>query len=134
MQLSVIEAARNLAGIKDASTSEFGPTKQPLVGLMEEWTKGNEKVVRDETTDKGGTMRLGAYPARLKEGSRVAEIYGSLDISERHRHRYEVNASYIAKLEKAACHSRACRRTASCRKSSSCQTTPGSSACSSTRN
>ena len=101
MQLSVIEAARDLAGIKDASTSEFGPTKQPLVGLMEEWTKGNEKVVRDETTDKGGTMRLGAYPARLKEGSKVAEIYGSLDISERHRHRYEVNASYIPKLEKA---------------------------------
>jgi CTP synthase len=101
MQLAVIEAARHLAGIKDASTSEFGPTKSPLVGLMEEWTKGNEKVVRDETTDKGGTMRLGAYPARLKAGSRVAEIYGSLDISERHRHRYEVNASYIAKLEKA---------------------------------
>ncbi|MBU2606321.1 MAG: CTP synthase [Alphaproteobacteria bacterium] len=101
MQLAVIEAARDLAGIKDASTSEFGPTKSPLVGLMEEWTKGNEKVVRDETTDKGGTMRLGAYPARLKAGSRVAEIYGSLDISERHRHRYEVNASYIAKLEKA---------------------------------
>ncbi|MFT5775769.1 CTP synthase [Hyphomonas sp.] len=101
MQLAVIEAARNLAGIKDASTSEFGPTKSPLVGLMEEWTKGNEKVVRDETTDKGGTMRLGAYPARLKAGSKVAEIYGSLDISERHRHRYEVNASYIAKLEKA---------------------------------
>tara|TARA_R110002073_G_scaffold61434_4_gene154516 strand:+ start:461 stop:2095 length:1635 start_codon:yes stop_codon:yes gene_type:complete len=101
MQLSVIEAARDLAGIKDASTSEFGPTKQPLVGLMEEWTRGNEKVVRDETTDKGGTMRLGAYPARLKEGSKVAEIYGSLDISERHRHRYEVNASYIPKLEKA---------------------------------
>ena len=68
---------------------------------MEEWTRGNEKVVRDETTDKGGTMRLGAYPARLKEGSKVAEIYGSLDISERHRHRYEVNASYIPKLEKA---------------------------------
>src|SRR5690606_809662 len=85
MQLSVIEAARELAGIKNASTSEFGPTKAPVVGLMEEWTKGNEKVVRDETTDKGGTMRLGAYPARLKEGSKVAEIYGSLDISERHR-------------------------------------------------
>ena len=100
MQLSVVEAARNLAGIADASTSEFGPTKSPLVGLMEEWTRGNEKVVRDEHTDKGGTMRLGAYPARLKEGSRVAGIYGTNDISERHRHRYEVNASYIAKLEK----------------------------------
>jgi CTP synthase len=101
MQLSVVEAARNMAGIKDASTSEFGPTKSPLVGLMEEWTKGNEKVVRDEHTDKGGTMRLGAYPARLKEGSKVAEIYGALDISERHRHRYEVNATYIRQLEKA---------------------------------
>ena len=101
MQLSVVEAARHLAGIEDASTSEFGPTKSPLVGLMEEWTKGNERVVRDENTDKGGTMRLGAYPARLKEGSKVAEIYGSLDISERHRHRYEVNAGYIKQLEKA---------------------------------
>jgi CTP synthase len=101
MQLSVVEAARNLAGIRDASTSEFGPTRSPLVGLMEEWTRGNETVVRDEHTDKGGTMRLGAYPARLKDGSKVAEIYGALDISERHRHRYEVNATYIRQLEKA---------------------------------
>ena len=99
MQLSVIEAAKNLAGIKDAATTEFGPTKQPIVGLMGEWTKGNEKVTRTEDTDLGGTMRLGAYPAILKEGSRVAEIYGSNDISERHRHRYEVNADYIERLE-----------------------------------
>ena len=101
MQLSVVEAARSLAGITDASTSEFGPTSEPVVGLMEEWTKGNEKVTRDATTDLGGTMRLGAYPARLKEGSLVAEVYGSLEISERHRHRYEVNAAYIPRLEKA---------------------------------
>jgi CTP synthase len=67
---------------------------------MSEWTKGNEKVTRDETTDMGGTMRLGAYPAVLKAGSKVAEIYGKREISERHRHRYEVNADYIARLEK----------------------------------
>jgi len=101
MQLAVVEAARNLAGIDMASTSEFGPTDEPIVGLMEEWTKGNETVTRSQETDKGGTMRLGAYPARLKQGSRVAEIYGTLDISERHRHRYEVNAGYIERLEKA---------------------------------
>ncbi len=101
MQLSVVEAAKNLAGISNASTSEFGPTDAPLVGLMSEWTKGNQKVTRDQDTDMGGTMRLGAYPARLKEGSKVAEVYGTLDISERHRHRYEVNAEYIPKLEKA---------------------------------
>ena len=100
MQLSVVEAARTLAGLKDASTSEFGPTDEPLVGLMGEWTKGNEKVTRDVNTDKGGTMRLGAYPAILKEGSLVSQIYGSTEISERHRHRYEVNAGYIDQLEK----------------------------------
>ncbi|MDJ0920839.1 MAG: CTP synthase [Henriciella sp.] len=99
MQLSVVEAAKNLAGIKDAGTTEFGPTPEPIVGLMSEWTKGNEKVTRDETTDMGGTMRLGAYPARLKEGSLVASIYGRLDVSERHRHRYEVNSAYIDRLE-----------------------------------
>lgn len=99
MQLSVVEAARNLAGIKEAATSEFGPTDEPIVGLMSEWTRGNEKVTRDSSTDMGGTMRLGAYPAQLKAGSRVAEIYGSTQISERHRHRYEVNAEYIERLE-----------------------------------
>ena len=101
MQMSVIEVARNLAGLQDANTTENDRrTRNPLVGLMEEWTKGNEKVTRDENTDKGGTMRLGAYPARLRTGSRVAEVYGSTEISERHRHRYEVNASYIPELEK----------------------------------
>lgn len=100
MQLAVVEAARNLAGLKDASTSEFGPTDEPLVGLMGEWTKGNTKVKRSASTDKGGTMRLGAYPALLTKGSKVAEIYGTLEISERHRHRYEVNAGYVKQLEK----------------------------------
>jgi len=99
MQLAVVEAAVNLADIKDAATTEFGPTSEPIVGLMSEWTKDNQKVQRDETTDMGGTMRLGAYPARLREGSKVAEVYGTLDISERHRHRYEVNTDYIARLE-----------------------------------
>ncbi|MEL7130003.1 MAG: CTP synthase [Pseudomonadota bacterium] len=100
MQLSVVEAARTLAGLDGASTTEFGPTDTPLVGLMEEWTRGNEKEVRTVNTDKGGTMRLGAYPAVLKEGSRVATIYGTVEISERHRHRYEVNVEYLEALEK----------------------------------
>ena len=101
MQLSVVEAARALAGIEGASTTEFGPTDDPLVGLMEQWTKGNEKEVRTANTDKGGTMRLGAYPAILKPDSLVAEIYGTTEISERHRHRYEVNVGYREALEKA---------------------------------
>lgn len=99
MQLSVVEAARTLAGLEEASTSEFGPTDEPLVGLMGEWTQGNTKIVRDANTDKGGTMRLGAYPAILREGSLVSQIYGATEISERHRHRYEVNAGYIPRLE-----------------------------------
>lgn len=101
MQLSVVEAARHIAGLKGASTTEFGPAAEPVVGLIEEWTKGNEKIVRDENTDKGGTMRLGAYPAILKKGSKVAQIYGSTEISERHRHRYEVNRDYLERMEVA---------------------------------
>ncbi|GGB59592.1 MULTISPECIES: CTP synthase [Henriciella] len=101
MQLSVIEAARHMAGFEKASTTEFGATDEPVVGLIEEWTKGNEKIQRDENTDKGGTMRLGAYPALLKKGSKIAEIYGTTEISERHRHRYEVNRGYVDAMEKA---------------------------------
>ena len=101
MQMAVVEAARNLADIKDASSSEFGAKGTHIVGLMTEWTKGNEKVERDEATDLGGTMRLGAYPARLTKGSLVAKEYGTEDISERHRHRYEVNIDYREKLEEA---------------------------------
>ncbi len=104
MQLSVIEAARSLAGIDLASTTEFGEADEPVVALMEEWTRGNVKVVRTAKTDKGGTMRLGAYPARLTQASKVAEIYGQREISERHRHRYEVNIEYLEALEAAGVH------------------------------
>ncbi|MBB2163324.1 CTP synthase [Gluconacetobacter sp. 1b LMG 1731] len=99
MQMAVIECARNLAGLPDASSTEFGPTDEPLVGLMTEWARGNELLRRREGGELGGTMRLGAYPAKLAEGSRVAEIYGRTDIRERHRHRYEVNVHYREKLE-----------------------------------
>ena len=101
MQLSVVEAARHLADIKNASTTEFGPTDEPVVGLIEEWTKGNQKITRDENTDKGGTMRLGAYPCHLEQGSLVHKVYNADDISERHRHRYEVNNAYRDELAEA---------------------------------
>ena len=101
MQMAVIEAARNLAGIEKANSTEFGPTAEPVVGLMTEWLKGNELEKRHAAGDLGGTMRLGAYPAMLTRGSRVAEIYGATEISERHRHRYEVNENYIKALESA---------------------------------
>ncbi|MHB1204194.1 MAG: CTP synthase [Rhodospirillaceae bacterium] len=100
MQMAVIEAARDIAGISKASSTEFGPTPDPVVGLMTEWVKGNEVQKRTSETDKGGTMRLGAYPCALKPGSRVAEIYGAPSITERHRHRYEVNITYKSQLEK----------------------------------
>jgi CTP synthase len=100
MQMACIEAARNTAGIKNANSTEFGPTKEPIVGLMTEWTKDNERLVRGADSDLGGTMRLGAYPAQLTRGSRVADIYGATRISERHRHRYEVNMNYRKVLEK----------------------------------
>src|SRR6187402_2716509 len=99
MQMAVIEAARNLCGIEDANSTEFGQTANPLVGLMTEWMKGNELQKRGANGDLGGTMRLGAYPAVLNRGSKVAEIYGSTEISERHRHRYEVNTAYKGRLE-----------------------------------
>ncbi len=99
MQMACIEAARSLAGIEDASSTEFGPTKEPVVGLMTEWLKGNMLEKRQAAGNLGGTMRLGAYDARLKEDSKIAEIYGSGDISERHRHRYEVNIDYKERLE-----------------------------------
>ncbi|HEX5778492.1 MAG TPA: CTP synthase [Xanthobacteraceae bacterium] len=99
MQMAVIEAARNLAGVKDANSTEFGACKEPIVGLLTEWLKGNELQRREKGGNLGGTMRLGAYPAHIQKGSRVADIYGSTDISERHRHRYEVNTAYRERLE-----------------------------------
>jgi CTP synthase len=100
MQMAVIEAARNLCGIEEANSTEFGATPEPVVGLMTEWMKGNELQIRARGGDLGGTMRLGAYPALLQRGSRVSQIYdGATEISERHRHRYEVNTGYTGRLE-----------------------------------
>ena len=101
MQMAVIEAARNLAGMPNAGSSEFQRNHDPVIGLMTEWTRGNEVERREVKGDLGGTMRLGAYPAHLREGSRAAEIYGGREISERHRHRYEVNINLKRKLEEA---------------------------------
>jgi CTP synthase len=102
MQMAVIEAARNQAGIADASSTEFGPCAEPIVGLLTEWQRGNQIETRREGGDLGGTMRLGAYPARLAEGSLVHSVYGGApEIRERHRHRYEVNIAYRDRLEAA---------------------------------
>ena len=99
MQMAIIEAARNLCGIEDANSTEFGSTPHPVVGLMTEWMKGNELQIRGANGALGGTMRLGAYPAVLKRGSQSSKIYGATEISERHRHRYEVNTFYKDRLE-----------------------------------
>jgi CTP synthase len=99
MQMAVIEATRSLAGVSQANSSEFGPTMEPVVGLMTEWLRGNELEQRRAEGDLGGTMRLGAYRADLAEGSKIAAIYGKSEISERHRHRYEVNTAYRERLE-----------------------------------
>ena len=104
MQMAVIEAARNVAGVSTAGSEEFdheagGKRLEPVVYHLKEWVQGNEKVQRKVSDDKGGTMRLGAYDAVLKEGSRVAQIYGGTNIDERHRHRYEVDTHYRDKLE-----------------------------------
>jgi CTP synthase len=101
MQMATVEAARNLCGIAGASSTEFGETKEPVVGLMTEWMKGNELEQRRQGGDLGGTMRLGAYTAHLGGGTHIARIYGSSEISERHRHRYEVNTRYRERLEAA---------------------------------
>jgi CTP synthase len=101
MQMAVIEALRNVGGVPCASSTEFGDTTEPVVGLMTEWLRGNEREMRGLTDDKGGTMRLGAYEAVLAPGSRVARIYGTQTISERHRHRFEVNIGYRAAFEAA---------------------------------
>jgi len=100
MQMAVIEAARNLAGMPDATSTEFGPSGTAVVGLLTEWTRGNQTERRADSDDKGGTMRLGAYPAVLGEGTLARSIYGGAEtIYERHRHRYEVNVNFRAQLE-----------------------------------
>ena len=100
LHMAVIESARNQAGLEGAGTTEIGQPKHPVIGLMTEWVKGNQTEKRGAETDLGGTMRLGAYPATLSPGSKVAEVYGATQISERHRHRYEVNVEYAKMLEK----------------------------------
>ena len=100
MQMAVVEAARNLAGIPEAGSTEFGPCAAPVVGLMTEWMRGNRVELREAGGDLGGTMRLGAYECVLRKKSRLHEIYKAGRISERHRHRYEVNNNYIGILER----------------------------------
>ncbi len=105
MQMAVIECARNLAGLTDASSSEFGPCATPIVGLLTEWSRGNQIEKRSEEGDLGGSMRLGAYPAVLGEGTLVRGVYGdAARILERHRHRYEVNIAYRELLESKGLH------------------------------
>jgi CTP synthase len=99
MQMACVEAARNLAGIPEASSTEFGPTSEAVVGMITEWMSAEGLQQRAAGGDLGGTMRLGAYEARLAGNSHVSAIYGDTSISERHRHRYEVNTAYRERLE-----------------------------------
>ena len=100
MQMACIEAARNTANISSASSTEFGETAEPVVGIITEWMSKEGLQKRSADTDLGGTMRLGAYEAKLAKGSRVSGIYdGATSIFERHRHRYEVNSHYVEQLE-----------------------------------
>ena len=101
MQMAVIEIARDIVGLKNASTTEFGPCEDPIVGLMTEWEKEGKKEKRKKGEDMGGTMRLGSYDCKIQKGTKAYEVYGSEKITERHRHRYEVNINYAKKLEKA---------------------------------
>jgi CTP synthase len=99
MQMAVIEAARNLLGLKDASSTEFKPSKNPVVGMMTEWETKDGKETRSFGGNLGGTMRLGSYDCSITKGTKAFEIYGANEISERHRHRYEVNINYKEQLE-----------------------------------
>ncbi|MCX7338177.1 MAG: CTP synthase [Alphaproteobacteria bacterium] len=101
MQLAVIEACRNVLGIRNASSTEFGPTADPVIGLLTEWSTSFGSQSRTEDDNLGGTMRLGAYPCSLTKGSLAQKIYGQPEIVERHRHRYEVNTTYRERLEQA---------------------------------
>src|SRR4029453_6003814 len=98
MQMACIEGARNIAGIPEASTTEFGETSEPVVGLITEWMSEEGLQQRAAGGDLGGTMRLGAYPAKLAANSHVATVYGATDISERNRHHYEANVHYADPL------------------------------------
>ncbi len=99
MQMAVIEACRSLVGLPHANSTEFGPTDEPVVGLMTEWMRGNELERRRPRATSAARCGWAPIKAELKPGSRIAEIYGATEISERHRHRYEVNTAYRARLE-----------------------------------
>ena len=99
MQMAVIECARNQVGLPDASSTEFGPCENPVVGLLTEWARGNEMERREAGGNLGGTMRLGAYPAEIEPNSLVSKVYGATRIQERHRHRWEVNVHYREEIE-----------------------------------
>ena len=101
MQMAVIDVGRELADLPAATSTEFGPCDDPIVGLLTEWRQGDDVQRRQAGDNLGGTMRLGAFPAVLEEGSLAAKIYGTTEISERHRHRYEINVNYRDKLEAA---------------------------------
>ncbi len=101
MQMAVIEYARNVAGIEDAGSSELGDYQNPVIGLMTEWQTDEGETKRDSKSDLGGTMRLGSYPCTLQKGTKAYDIYGSENITERHRHRYEFNNTYKQKLEES---------------------------------
>ncbi len=100
MQLAIIEIARNVLNFKDANSTEFKSTTNPVIGLMTEWTKGRKKIYRNPNSDKGGTMRLGSYKCHIKKNSFVHSIYKKMIIDERHRHRYEVNTKYLSLFQK----------------------------------
>jgi len=102
MQMAVIEFARHVAGLDGANSSEFDAnTEHPVIALMTEWEEDGQKVTRDESSDMGGTMRLGGYPCKVIEGTHAASAYGAGEIRERHRHRYEFNNTYREQLEAA---------------------------------
>ena len=101
MQMAVVEAARHTAGIDGAGSTELGEPKEPVVGLMTEWASGDDIEKRAAGGDLGGTMRLGAFPCTIKPDTKAHTIYGATEISERHRHRYEVNTAYMPKLKAA---------------------------------
>jgi len=102
MQMAVVEFARNVAGLDAATSSEFNEqAEHPVIALMTEWEQEGERVQRTGSDDLGGTMRLGGYPCRLKPGTHAFEAYGQENIRERHRHRYEFNNTYRARLEQA---------------------------------
>ena len=133
MQMAVIEAARDLVGIAKAGSTEFGPSDEPVVGLMTEWMRGNELEKRRHGGDLGGTMRLGAYARRSPRAAASPRSTATRRSPSATATATRSTPSTASGWRRRACASAACRPTACCRRSSSCPTIPGSSACSSTR-